>query len=340
MTDPGNDLTKVEQRLLSELLTLRATLPTKPLASAGRPSRLRPPHSKPGGASHARSRELASPRTQSAVIAGAVLTLLAVVVVSVVSSSTRALAAAPRPLAYHIPPPGAPSGQHELLDLAAAAASQPAPPANHPRYAYTETSGWYLNSRIDGRLTTSTVVPTTTQSWLAPDGSGRVRTIADEPSGSRYVISDLRPGSGHPLLPLTNDEAVLASELAQGHPSSDGPVERFVALSDLATQQPIPGDVESVILRLLASTPGLINTGTVIDRAGRPGVAVSIDSAYSGLLTRYTWIFASDTGMLLDEEATLIGEAGKLNVRAGSVISYTTFLESGWTSSTSSRSTS
>jgi hypothetical protein len=45
-----------------------------------------------------------------------------------------------------------------------------------------------------------------------------------------------------------------------------------MALTDLARQQPIPAHVESAILRLLAHTPGLINHGSVIDRAGRPGV--------------------------------------------------------------------
>jgi hypothetical protein len=52
-----------------------------------------------------------------------------------------------------------------------------------------------------------------------------------------------------------------------------------MALTDLARQQPIPAHVESAILRLLAHTPGLINHGSVIDRAGRPGVLRLLASA-------------------------------------------------------------
>ena len=54
--------------------------------------------------------------------------------------------------------------------------------------------------------------------------------------------------------------------------------------------------------------PGLINHGSVIDRAERPGGAISLDSAYTSTrpLTRYTWIFDRHTGKLLGDEETLI----------------------------------
>ena len=73
----------------------------------------------------------------------------------------------------------------------------------------------------------------------------------------------------------------------------------------------------------------------MIDRAGRPGVAITLDSSYSGLLTRYTWIFDPRTGALLGNEEMLI-DPGKLHVRSRSIIAYTTFLTSGWSSSASS----
>jgi hypothetical protein len=46
--------------------------------------------------------------------------------------------------------------------------------------------------------------------------------------------------------------------------------------------------------------------------------------------TRYTLIFDPHTGSLLDEEETLLGNPGKLNVRPRSVIAYTVFLASGY----------
>jgi hypothetical protein len=336
MNDLDEDLTKVERRMLRELLAFRATLTAEPVADRTRHSRSRPQRPKAAAWSYRGKLRLHLPRAETISVPLVLLALLAIVLVSLLSgSSTRALAATPKPLTYHSPGPGAPSGRQELLNLAAVAARQPKLSAHHPLYAYTKTRGWYLDSRIDGKLVTSTVVPTTTESWAAPNGSGRMRTTLDKPGSAPTVIDDFNPGGNDPLLRLTTDKTALARELAQGHPRSDGPVERFVALTDLASRQPIPGSVEAVILRQLAITPGLVYRGTVTDRAGRSGVAVSIDSAYSGGPERYTWIFSPRTGALLDEEERLIGSAGKLNVRRGSVISYTIYLASGWVASTS-----
>jgi hypothetical protein len=89
--------------------------------------------------------------------------------------------------------------------------------------------------------------------------------------------------------------------------------------------------VQAAILRLLARIGGLINTGSVVDRDGRPGVAVSLDSAFTGVMTGYTLIFDQQTGDLLDAEQTLIGKPRKdLDVQADSIIAYTTFLASGY----------
>jgi hypothetical protein len=83
-------------------------------------------------------------------VAVAVLVLVTVLIAHALRSSTVTLAVTPKPLAYHMPPLGAPSGRQELLKLAAAAARQPTGPAEHPRYAYAETRGWYLRTKIGG----------------------------------------------------------------------------------------------------------------------------------------------------------------------------------------------
>jgi hypothetical protein len=106
-------------------------------------------------------------------------------------------------------------------------------------------------------------------------------------------------------------------------------------------EQPVPSNVESTILRVLATSPGLINSGTVVDRAGRPGVAVSLDSrnppGVSGPRMRYTLIFSPSTGSLLGEEETLIGNPGKLDVPRGAVLDYTVFLSSSYVDSSPTR---
>jgi hypothetical protein len=71
--------------------------------------------------------------------------------------------------------------------------------------------------------------------------------------------------------------------------------------------------------------------GTVIDRAGRAGIAVALDSAYSGLATHYVLIIDPRTGQLLADEATLTTSAGKLNVRIPAVVDYEVFLSADYT---------
>lgn len=335
MRYPDENLSKVEQRLLDELLTFRASLPAAPPADEGRP--VRSSSTGLGRVSWRRDKKRRGrlERITNTAVAAAFLAAFAVFIAHALSSSSSTLAATPKPLTYHTPRAGAPSGREVLRSLAAVAARQPKPSPARGRYAYVKVAGWGLVTRVSGATASSTIDAGVSESWLAPDGSGRIRTVTKEPHGTRYV-DDFRPKGGPPLLTLSTNEAALARQLAVGHPASDGPVERFVALTDLAQREPITPRVESVILRLLAGTSRLMNSGSVIDRAGRPGVAVSLDSAYSGALTRYTWIFDPHTGRLLGEEETLIGNPGKLNVRKGSVIAYTTFLTSGWATNTSS----
>jgi hypothetical protein len=257
-------------------------------------------------------------------------------VVRKVDAGSQALAATPAPLAYHLPAK-APSGRGLLLQLAAVAKRQSAP-VTHPGrpYAYVKDAGWYLVTNVSGEQVNSKVAASTTESWTAPNAFNRSVTTRLPGNGSRVSATALgrvtggSAGPGPPLLRLSNVPAVVAHQLDIGHPRSIGPVERFVSLTDLALNQPIPPGAESAILRVLARSPGLIDSGDVTDRAGRPGVAVSLDSAYSGLPTRYTLIFDPHTGSLLDEEETLLGNPGKLNVRPRSVIAYTVFLASGY----------
>lgn len=323
MSYPDESLSKVEQRLLDELLAFRAALPADPPPKVGRLTRV-------GLARKRHGRQI-----QNAAVAVALLAPASVIVGHELSGSTVSLAATPKPLAYHATAHNALSGRQELLKLAGAAARQPASPITHPRYAYTKTMGWYLSTRVDGQATTSVVIPSTNESWVAPNGRTHVHRVTNRADGSRSV-DDFTVGKGDPVpQQLSTDAAVLARQLAVRHSLGIGPVERFMALRDFALLQPIPPGAESAILRLLARTPALINRGSVIDRAGRRGVAVTLDSSYNG--SRYTWIFDPHTGALLGDEEMDIGDPGLLHVRRGSVISYTSYLSSGWTSSASSR---
>jgi hypothetical protein len=229
----------------------------------------------------------------------------------------------PRAAALRAPGLGAASGSGLLRQLAAIAVAQPSRPVpRKDRYAYVKTSDWYLVSGDTGPGV-GKVSPQTTQSWAGP--TGLTHTIHVTGSASHPEIDDFR-SKDPPLLTLSTDPAVLADQLAVGHPRSIGPVEQLVAFTDTAIHQPIRPAVQAAILRLLAKIPHLVNRGTVTDRAGRHGVAVSLDSDYSGAEERYTLIFDPHTGRLLGYEETLIGPPGMLHVRRGAVLAYTTLL--------------
>jgi hypothetical protein len=282
-----------------------------------------------------------------AILPSAVWAAIAVIfvflVVREVDAGSPALAATPSPLAYHVPEQ-ARSGREVLLQLAAVAERQPVTTAPSEAYAYVRTAGWYLVTQVSGNQANSRVAASMRESWIAANGFDRWITRRVPGDGSHVSATALGPqterdagSGGPPRLLLSTVPAVVAHELDLGHPTRIGPVERFVSLTDLALDQPIPPRAQSAILRVLARSPGLIDSGEVTDRAGRPGVAVSLDSAYSGLPTRYTLIFNPASGSLLGEEETLLGSAGKLDVRAKSLIAYTVFLASGYVASPTAR---
>jgi hypothetical protein len=124
--------------------------------------------------------------------------------------------------------------------------------------------------------------------------------------------------------------------LGLAYPGPAPSARQFVAFTDLADDQPISPPVEAAMLRLLALTPAVGNSGTVTDRSGRRGVAVSVDSDYTGVEISYTLVFDQSTGRLLESDQTLTGDPGKLDVPQGSVLAYTTYLASGYTTNTTS----
>jgi hypothetical protein len=247
---------------------------------------------------------------------------------------SKSYTATPRPLAYNAPLP--PSGQAVLLSLSEAAARQPDQPAT-PRtpYAYVSRRWWRLPTRKPGKPPTSKVMPTVTDSWTAPDGAGRVLSTTRTARGS--TVNDVILRAGHPLPRLTTNAAVLADRLGMRYPTATPSAPQFLAFTDLADTQPLSPAVEAVILRLLARQPDVINSGTVTDRGGRSGVAVSLESDFTGVEILYTLIFAATTGELLEADQALTGNPGKLNVQQGSVLAYTTLLASGYVASTNAR---
>ena len=338
-------LTKVQQRLLNEVLAYRDGLSNETAATEsgghGNKASAGARALQYGGHRGWRS-WLNRPSLAGVVLAACVAALVLVVGTG---SGSRVLAATPPPLLYHVD--STQSGRAVLLQLATVAARQPVPsPPASGRFAYVKYAGWYLDVRVAGATATSTFPPpTVTEAWTRPDGYGRV--IRRRAAGGLRVTGSTRGpivedftipsgvGRPFPLLRLSTDPTVVARQLNAGDPPKwREPVWRFILLSNLSMEQQVPPNVESTILRVLARSSGLINSGTVVDRAGRPGVAVSLDSrnppGVSGPRERDTLIFSPRTGRLLGEEETLIGNPMKLPVRRGAVLDYTVFLSSNY----------
>lgn len=259
----------------------------------------------------------------AAVTASGAVALLAAAFILVPHGGGGSAYAVTPPLLQYQTTAAAPSGQELLRQLAAIAERQPTKPAG--RYDYVKTRGWYYdvavgsNGSVAGQLD-----PTFRQQWISPDGSGRL----EETRSGQSTLNDTFPvgGLSGPRAWPT-DPASLRTELAKSHPNY-GTFEWFTAMGDVWNVQVVSPRLQAGLLRMLADERQLTNAGTVTDRVGRTGVAVSTESSNSGLNTRYTLIFDPKTGMLLDFEQILL-EAGKLPVKAPATSSYTVWISTG-----------
>ncbi|MCK9901518.1 hypothetical protein CC117_22515 [Parafrankia colletiae] len=293
------------------------------------------------------------PRARWLVAVGITATLVAIMVTQVGlprrAAPSVAQAATPPPLAYQAV---AGSAREVLLTLAGRIRATEAPARSSARYRYVRTRSWDLSTRIEGIQVRSVVLPEIREVWRAPDGSGRLRTVPGEPwfpTEDRRLVweEEGRPladpadetfpagglGSMYPAdLPAAT--SALADLLTAGHPMENGPAETLVAVTDLYLEQVPPASVRAALLDILAATADLYLQGSTVDRAGRPALAVAVDSAMSGLPTRYALLLDPADGRLLGQEQTLTTTAGALGVPIPSVISYTAFLDAARTDAT------
>ena len=233
----------------------------------------------------------------------------------------QAYAATPAPLRFNTSFVARPA-RSELRRLARVALAQQ---AGHGRVRYVETLGWYLDTSIGRGATASKVVVTKRQQWLTARGGGTIVSRRLDGSPQLKVVRATGLAAWN-VASLSSDPRTLGTQLAQGHPEAPGPAELVTAIRDVELDGPLRPRVQAAVFRLLASTPGLAYRGYVVDRLGRHGVAVSVDSAMSGLPTRYVLVFSPRTGALMEEDETLTTSAGDLRVRVPAVVAYTSFV--------------
>jgi hypothetical protein len=195
-----------------------------------------------------------------------------------------------------------------------------------------------------------------TPQWASPDdkkaweASGRIPFLAH---GWKPYVEEHRYGLGHfgdtlyvtperpdyHLADLPTDPEKLAAWLegAINDPESEdngsGPTVRTMTLvTDLLAEPSASPELRSALYQALGTIPGIESFGEVTDAAGRSGVAVGIDSAYSGAPTRYMVIFDPETSQVLAIEEIWLerpsGLRGEASEKAPVLSSATLFLES------------
>ena len=284
---------------------------------------------------------IARPRLAVTVLAAAVLAVVAIALTAVLprGGGRAAYAATPAELtvldgsAFAAAGLDATATAPQLLEVIAGRATMEPAETGAGRYARIRTESWDLFTRVDGGQVTSEVVPQVRTTWTAADGSGQTIRSYLWPDGDTDTEMTERPAGAAlmwPLGSLSSDPAVLAQQLQVAHPVANGPAERLVAVQDLYREQPLTPQVRAAVLRFVAATPGLEVTGMVLDRAGRTGLAVHLDSSLGGLPNVETMVIDPADGRVLAAETRLTETAGALNVRVPSVISYESYLEAAY----------
>ncbi|MFD8370969.1 CU044_5270 family protein [Streptomyces sp. NPDC059688] len=200
---------------------------------------------------------------------------------------------------------------------------------------------WALSTRFDNVQVTSAVIPERRETWERHDGSshwksksltpqfqdGRQRdiwekagSVGKEPVRSAGTSGPDAVGAGEP--PTTVEG--MRTWLADGQKM--GPGLLYEVLPERFQDHVFSPAQRAAVLRVLASTDGIVYAGTVEDRAGRTGEAFSLTDRFGGLPNKRTLVFDPATGNLLAYEERILDDTGRLNVRPHSVIEYSTFI--------------
>ncbi|HEY2669192.1 MAG TPA: CU044_5270 family protein [Rugosimonospora sp.] len=288
------------------------------------------------GPRHARpTRRLVLVAAATAVIAGAgvTATLRRNAETATGTPSGTALGPVLRPIAYQYETDPPPAGNY--LRTLAGRLTATGYDSHTGRYAYHDYKDWGgMQETSTGGYTMSFVEER--RVWVAPDGSGRIRTTLLPPefpdaASQRYYqrqlggrqplqtgrpYDDLPAGMAGPGQPLTSDRAELTQDL---HVDQGGGT-TAKTIMDKYQVYIVPRAARAQILDILADMPGFVWRGQVTDRAGRAGVAISFDDPKND--EQSILIFAPDTGELYAYEI--------VSMRERRVSLYTLFLHYGY----------
>jgi hypothetical protein len=236
-----------------------------------------------------------------------------------------------------------PTGQPEIANqtapavlrhVAMVAASEPGDTTGDVEY--TKTSERSLITHVTDQGSYSVIATETNERWVAPDGSGLIRTTsapdafvseADRAAWEAAGSPDLgRPGTKvHRFDPgelhyadmsaLPTDPAALA-EVIREHVRKEQIPEAPAMLEyigELLSEPSASPELRAALYQVAAGLPGVELQPNAQDDAGRSGTSVSIEYDQGGVRQEQTLVFEADTSRLLERLQVYL-EAGNLHV--------------------------
>jgi hypothetical protein len=214
------------------------------------------------------------------------------------------------PIAYQYDT-GAPSAAAHLRALADTIGDAPND-VHTGRYAYHDVTFWGdpVESAGNGRYVMA--FASNEKVWQLPDGTGKqIDTqlqpqFPDKASQEYWTHSQALPtdiGTPHTVSLPPLDIPPLPTDLAGLRTLLDVTYGAGQVCKDMGTiyaQYAVPREIRAQILRVLADVPGFVWRGTVTDRAGRTGVAITHDDPQWG--QQELLVFDPKTGALLANE--------------------------------------
>lgn len=232
-----------------------------------------------------------------------------------------------------------------LRDLAVAATRSAEPPGRGD-VQHVVTDNWFASIGDDEGADDIALVPTLNETWLSPDGSFRLiertgkplsadgRGVAKEVEGLQSRADETQPADSiDPTLlsSLPEDPARLRPALLKATECDRDPAGNPRAwcligkVEEYNSTYVVPTRVTAALWDLIAEQGATRLLGEVKDRAGRPGIGISLIPAQRD---EYRRVLIADprTGRLLGVEEILIKTLPDLDVKAPAITSFTAYL--------------
>ncbi|GLH99876.1 hypothetical protein [Phytohabitans aurantiacus] len=194
------------------------------------------------------------------------------------------------------------------------------------RYVFVRLRQWAADTTVgpDG-IGTTTTMRFEHYRWRADDRSGRVVTHRQAVPEPTITSEDFTTGElpGAIRAPLSTDPAALAGQINDVQPWRMGDQAGIRATADIYGWHEPDRDQRAAILAVLYER-NLRWRGDAVDRAGRPGVAVSVDSSNGA--TRDLLILDPATGRPLAYELVFLRNPGSMRGPFPAVQDYVLYL--------------